>query len=489
MRKLSYLYFLIIVTFLSSCTTQQYIDNPIIPTPIKTVVEKQSYPIDSFINSENIKHSNLGFYAVDLKTGEVVGNYRSETALVPASVMKVVTSATALEVLGADTTLETKLIIDGNIKNNTLSGDIYIKGGGDPTLGSDRVAINRELFLKEWTNSLKEAGITTILGDIIILDDLFGYEGIPGNWLWEDMGTGYAPGTYGISIFDNIYTLYLSSGAPGTTPKVTKISPNIEGLSLDNQSKVSFKKKNNISVRGVPLDKKRKIFGEVPSNQTRISLKSDIPDPGLFLGQYFYNYLKNNGVVVKGKVLTARLTSKNPKNPQVIATTNSVPLSDIVKILLTKSDNHYTESLFQILNKSENINIPEFWKEKGIDTDVLIMRDGSGLSRSDVLSTKLLVDILSYMENNFDKKSEIKFEELFPVAGVNGTVSEFLKNTPLEGKVRVKSGSMNGIQSYTGYVENNGNKYAFAIVINHWNGNRSELRKEIEQLLNLLFKK
>lgn len=504
MKRKNYFYLLIILIFLSSCSNNQQVNEPVLPSVQKfesqkiekTQEIKQNQQIDkqevsivnNFIKSDIVKHSNLSFYAIDLDSGDVIGNYRGEISLVPASVMKVVTSATALEVLGPDATLETKLIADGNIKNKMLTGNLYIQGGGDPTLGSDRVSIDREAFLKEWVNSLKKAGINTVSGDIIVLDDLFGYEGVPGNWLWEDMGTGYAPGTYGISIFDNIYTLYLTSGAPGTTPKITKISPNIQGLSLDNQSKASFKNKKDIYVRGIPLDKKRRVFGEVPSNKTGIALKSDIPDPGLFLGQYFFDYLKKNGITVKGKVTTARLTSRRPKNPRVIAVTKSVPMTEIVKILLTRSDNHYTESLYQILEKSQNINISEFWKEKGIDVESLIMRDGSGLSRSDIVSSKLLVDILDYMNKNFDRESQVKFEELFPVAGVNGTVAGFLKNTPLEGKARVKSGSMSGIQSYTGYVENNGKKYAFAVIVNHWSGNRSELKAELEKLLNNLFK-
>ncbi|MGL5578826.1 MAG: D-alanyl-D-alanine carboxypeptidase/D-alanyl-D-alanine endopeptidase, partial [Fusobacteriaceae bacterium] len=406
-----------------------------------------------------------------------VDAYREEIALVPASVLKIVTGATALEVLGANSVLETKVLYDGVItKDGVLKGDIYIQGGGDPTLGSSGITVDRELFLKDWMREIKKTGIKSIEGNIIVLDDLFGYEGIPGKWLWEDMGTSYGQATYGISVFDNLYTLYLNTGVSGKKPEIIKTTPEIRDLVFDNQGLVTAGGKRDISVRGIPLENKRRIFGVAPQNKNGLTIQSDIPDPGLFLGQYFSHYLKKEDIKFNGRVTTARLTSVRAKNPRVIAVTKSPPISEIVKILLTRSDNHYTEHLFQLIQKTKGVDIEKFWRDKGMDVHSLILRDGSGLSRGNVISAKLLVEMLAYSKNDL--------EELLPVAGKDGTVAVFLKNTSLEGKVKVKSGSMSGIQSYAGYAEKNGKKYAFVIMVNHWNGERSELRKEMEKLLN-----
>ena len=508
MKKRTYLWFVIIAIFLSGCNalTQPpknliYAKENIIKVPIKeenqtkeiqkplplikhtkTKKNETNKAFNTFINSEILKHSNVSFYAVNIKTGKVVHDYRSEIALTPASIMKIITSATALEVLTPNDTLETKLLYDGKINNNKkLIGNIYILGGGDPTLGSDGISKNKDQFIKDWIKAIKNKGITSISGNIIVLDNLFGYDGIPKTWLWEDMGTAYAPGTYGISVFDNIYTLYLKSGKPRTTPKILKIVPKINGLTFENKSTVSLKGRRDISVRGIPLSNKRFILGEVPANQEKISVRSDIPNPGLFLGQYFANALNKNSIKFKGKIKTSRTTNKKPKNPKLLAVTKSVPISKIVNILLTRSDNHYTESLYHILQKDKGINVIDYWKDKGMDIGALTMKDGCGLSRGDTLSTKLLVNILSYMSKNDN------FKNLLPIAGKEGTVSDFLNNTPLQGHSHIKSGSMNGIQSYAGYIENNNNEYAFAIVVNHWNGKRTALKKEIEILLNNLF--
>jgi len=475
MKKRVCLWIVLLGIFLSSCTK----------LPVSSgELSSQPKAVKEFVGAEIVEHGDLSFYAVDLKTGKVVAAHREKSALVPASVMKIVTSAAALEVMGGDKTFETKLMYEGKIdKAGLLKGDLYIQGGGDPTLGSDGISAAPEAFLADWVKEMKKARITSVNGDIIVLDDLFGYDGIPGKWLWEDMGTDYAPGTYGISIFDNIYTLYLSSGGPGTTPKIIGTKPEMKDLTFDNQAVVSPDGKRDIYVRGVPFENRRGFYGIVPENRAELTIKSDIPDPGFFLGQYFSDYMRKNGIKFKGKVTTARVTAKRPKNPVILAVTESVPVSEIIKVLLTRSDNHYAEHLFQLLEKVEGVNVVEFWKEKGLDVDSLTMKDGSGLSRGDTLSAKLLTDILVYM----DEKKELKFEELLPIAGQDGTVAKFLKETPLSGNARVKSGSMSGIQSYAGYLEKDGKRYVFALIVNHWNGDRTDLRNEMEKLLNGLF--
>ncbi|WP_448821839.1 D-alanyl-D-alanine carboxypeptidase/D-alanyl-D-alanine endopeptidase [Cetobacterium sp.] len=494
--KKRYICLVLLTTLLASCRNIEKYENrnayqiPVVPDrvpeksavpTVESVKEKEdSKAMKEFVNSKVLEHGNLSFYAVDVQSGKVIENYRGEIALTPASVLKIITSATALEVFGPDTVLETKVLYDGKLsKNGVLTGNIYIQGGGDPTLGSSGISIDREEFLKNWTDAIKKIGIKTINGNIIVLDDLFGYEGISGKWLWEDMGTNYGQGTYGISVFDNIYTLYLNTGISGKKPEVIKTKPVIQGLVFDNQGLVMPGGKKNLYVRGIPLENKRRIFGVVPQNKNGLTIQSDIPDPGLFLGQYFSYYLKRENIKVNGEIKTARLTSQRPKNPKVIAVTKSPPMSEIVRILLVKSDNHYTEHLYQLLEKTKGVNIEKFWEEKGIDVHSLTVRDGSGLSRGNTVSTKLLVEILLY--------SKDELENLLPVAGKDGTVALFLKNTPLDGKVRVKSGSMSGIQSYAGYVEKDGRTYAFAVVVNHWNGERSELRKKMENLLNTIF--
>lgn len=444
--------------------------------PITSKEEKQLKPVQEFVQADILEYGNFSFYAIDLNSGKNIANYKGKVPLIPASVMKIVTSATAYEVLGEDFKLETKLLYQGKISDKgVLNGDLFIQGGGDPTLGSDGIAKKQDEFLKEWILAVKEAGIKEVKGDIVVLDDLFGYEGISGKWLWEDMGTDYAPITNGVSIFDNLYKIYLKSDNEKVI--VEKTIPNIKELTFDNEVTVSEDGKKDIYVRGIPFDNNRILRGIMPKNTT-VVVNSDIPDPGMFLGEYFKENLIKDGVKVSGKVVTSRISDKKLKHGEILAVTQSAPLSEILKVLLTRSDNHYAEHIFEIL-KLKNIDITEFWKNKGINVDALVIYDGSGLSCADRLSTKFLTEVLMYMD-----KTNSGFIDLLPIAGKEGTVAKFLVETPLAGNAKIKSGSMSGVQSYAGYIDKDGKKIAFAIVVNHWNGTRQQLRGEMEKLLN-----
>ena len=449
---------------------------------ISTIEEerRQPKPVKEFVQADILEYGNFSFYAIDLNRGKNIANYKGKVPLIPASVMKIVTSATAYEVLGEDFKLETKLLYQGKISDKgVLNGDIFIQGSGDPTLGSNGIDRKQDEFLKEWILAVKKAGIKEVKGDIVVLDDMFGYEGISGKWLWEDMGTDYAPITNGISIFDNLYTIYLKSDNEKVI--VEKVVPNIKGLTFDNKVTISENGEKDIYVRGVPFDNNRILRGVMPKNKT-VEIDSDIPDPAMFLGEYLKENLTKYGIKVSGKVVTSRVSNKKLKNGEILAVTQSVPLSEILKVLLTRSDNHYAEHIFEIL-KLKEVDIIEFWKNKGINIDSLVMYDGSGLSCADRLSTKFLTEVLMYMD-----KTNKGFADLLPVAGKEGSVAKFLVETPLSGNAKIKSGSMSGVQSYAGYIDKDGKKIAFAIVVNHWNGTRQQLRAEMEKLLNGMIK-
>lgn len=441
---------------------------------------KENEIVNKFINLEMLKNSNVAIEIVDLTTGKKVAEYNSTKVVTPASIMKVVTSAAAYETLGANTTLETKLVYTGKIDGNgILEGDIYILGGGDPTLGSDGIRVEQTKFMKEWIEKIKASGIKQVKGEIIVIDNLFGYTGVEEKWLWEDFGTSYAPGTYGISVFDNLYTLYLSSDSKKV--KVLRTEPKIDGLKFENRLKISPNGRRDFSIKGLPFENKRVLNGEFPANVEKYSTKSDIPNPGLFLGEYLKKSLKEAGIKVEGEVKTSRVTNKKPTNFKTLAVTKSVTIEEMIRVLLKRSDNHYTEHLYQLM-KLQGVDVAEFWKGKGIDTGALVMYDGSGLSRGDYISADILTQILTYMYTNYPD-----FIKLFPRGGYDGTVSDFLGPKVFNGEARIKSGSMSGIQSYTGYLIKGDKKYGFTIVVNHWNGKRTTLKKEMEKVLTNLF--
>ena len=438
-----------------------------------------------FLNKKNLAHASVGFKAVDLSTKQVIVSYNENISLTPASNIKLVTTATALEILGSSFRFETPLLYDGYIQNDTLNGNLYIQGSGDPTLGSEFTPVYKENFLKEWMDAINRAGIRKIAGNVIVLDQLFGYEGISPKWLWEDLGTYYAPGVYGISVFDDMYRVYLQSFAADSATVVLYTEPQINNLQLTNEIKASGDSSDDSYIFGLPFANEMRLYGTVPAHRSSFAVKGAIPDPGLFLAQYFRNYLQKNGITLEGEATTYRLHPVVFSGGKVLSTVHSADLASIIRTINVESNNQYAEHLYKVLTVLDSIHIPAYWKKKGLDSDALFMYDGSGLSPQNAVSTGFLTDLLVYMYKQ--SKNSTVFYQSLPLAGRNGTVASLLKNTQWVGKARLKSGSISNVQSYSGYIESKGKLYAVSLIINNFTGERNKLKKEIEQLFTGLF--
>ena len=450
---------------------------------INAQVNVEALPV--FLHSNCLKHAAVSFNIVDLSTGESCVAWNENQSLTPASTMKIVTTATALDVLGENFRYETDVVYDGDIEDSVLRGNIYVKGVGDPTLGSEYIEKGKTDFLHNWVNAVRKAGIKSIAGNVIVLDSLFGYEGLPKRWLLEDIGNYYAPGIYGISVFDNMYRAYLQSFSPGQNTTFLRSDPILKGVHFNNEIKAGRFDGDSAAIFGLPFSTERRLYGTISPRSKAFMLRGDIPDPGLCLANYFVDYLRANGISVNGEATTYRISRQFPVREKQITVTYSEPLSSIIRITNVRSNNHYAEHLFQRLQNVDFVSITDYWKKKGVDSSALFMYDGSGLSPSNALSAGFLTDLLKYQ---YEKEGDSgAFYQSLPVAGKEGTVAAFLKNTSLVGSVRLKSGSIAHVQAYAGYIEKGEKRYAFAIIVNNFSGKRAELRKQIERLFVSLF--
>lgn len=441
--------------------------------------------LSNFVNASNLKRANLSVMVKDLETGKVVMDHRAEKNTIPASTTKLVTTATALEILGPDFKFETKLQYDGAIRDSVLNGNIYILGGGDPTLGS--AFMGDSLFLDKWVLAVKTLGIKKINGSVIGDATLFNTEGIVPKWSWEDMGNYYAAGAYGISIYDNTCRVYFKSGAVGSTPEVVRTQPEIPGLKFKVFMKATATDEDSAYFYGEPLSNERLVYGGIPANKSEFLSKADIPNPPLYAAQVLAQKLKDNGVD-QTKSPSAEISDAKVRT--TIFTLQSPPLKDIIANINYKSNNHYAEHVFRYLSLQRATQaaatqsvpvIKDFWKKQGVDVNGLIMFDGCGLAPNNAISANFFVDLLEYEY----KKSQYKevFLASLPVAGQSGTIRKLLKGTRLEGKVQAKSGSIYGVQCFAGYINWNNKVYAFAVLVNNYSGIRKNAVEEIEKLL------
>jgi len=443
-------------------------------------------PVDNFINNSLLENASISLLVKDLTTNETVYNYRAKTSIIPASTLKLVTTATALELLGADFCFETKLEIDGTISaDSILTGNLYIHGGGDPTLGSNCFENNE--FMDKWVEMVKKAGIKKINGKVIADASVYDDEGVNPKWTWDDIGNYYAAGAYGIAYLDNTLKITLRSDIIGSKPQIVKTTPEIPGLIINNHllsTNISF---DSAYFYGAPHSYSRSIYGEIPAFRTSFIIKGDIPNPGLLLAQHFNDKLEQNGIVVNQPPTNiADTTTKRI----VIYSHSSPPLSNIVTEINVHSNNLYAEHLFRYLalknNKIATSNgavqtIKSFWKSKGLPIDQLFIYDGSGLSPVNAVSASFFVDLLQYMHTKSKHKEE--FFNSLPVAGESGTLSSFLKNTALQGKIHAKSGTISRVRCFAGYIEAYDKKYVFAIMVNNANGKSKAVTKKIEEFL------
>lgn len=468
----------------------------IILTNLLTAQTKQT-GVQQFTSHQGLKHASIGICVKDFSGKEIV-SHNAKRSYTPASILKVVTTATALELLGPDYRYQTTLAKDADQPDRLL-----IHGYGDPTLGTEHLDNMPNAFLAQWTERIRQNFDSTEVMNIAVIDDYFGYDGISERWIYQDMGNYYAAASYGISIYDNTYRLFFNTVRRDTCPVIIKTEPEMN-ITFKNTMQFNSTGSDNGYIHGEPFSQKRLLTGNIPGGRTSFSIKGDIPNPGLYLGETVARSLKDNGFKI-GTVVSSYdryheqmySSEKSAFNEDIFYSHQSFPMSDIIKDTNVRSNNHYAEHLIRTVGRTKTKDIytsaldagldktKEFWKSKGLNSDALMIFDGSGLSPANAVSPSFMCDLLIYMQTK--SKYADTFLESLPKAGKDGTVKSRLKGTRLAGKISMKSGSIYGVQCFSGYYIDGQKKYAFTIMVNKFTGPRSQITKAIDNLLLSIF--
>ena len=460
-------------------------------------------PVKWLLQAPYMRGASFSLVVKDVQEGRTVYSYDTDRLQSPASVLKTVATATALEILGEDYRYPTTLEYDGILENGTLEGNLYIKGSGDPSLGSSHFAPGQNKFLSTWIAALQKAGIKHITGSVISDESIFDTEGVSIKWLREDMGNYYAPGSYGISIFDNMYKLSLQTGAAGTRPVLKGTEPDIPFIRFKNYLKAAPVSSDSAYIIGAPLDDVRYLYGVLPANREAYVLKGDIPDPALYLARYLTDQLQQKGIRVDGSPSCYRIEVEENRwkkgERKEIVTTYSPTLREIASICDHVSHNLYADALVKTVGlqykprRNEMISsfgrgvqvVKEYWEKKGLDVFPLRMNDGSGLAPADKVSAGFMGELLVYMAT--ESAVSDAFIASLPQAGIEGSVRNFLKGSKLQGKAHLKSGGITGVRSYAGYITKDGRTYAVAVFSNNYSCPMSRMTRALEKLLLQLF--
>ncbi|HEX2919960.1 MAG TPA: D-alanyl-D-alanine carboxypeptidase/D-alanyl-D-alanine-endopeptidase [Bacteroidales bacterium] len=446
--------------------------------------------IDVFTCDTAMTNASVSVCILDAVTGGPVFEYDSGRSLKPASIMKLITSASALELLGSGYTFSTTISYSGVIKKSgKLEGDIIIKGGGDPAFASENFPEYYRQFPSGWIDEVKKLGIKKINGRIITDDSYFDYHPIPSGWLWEDAGNYYGAGVYGAAIYDNTYRIHFNTMS-GDTPVITFIDPVECNYNLVNNLKTSGVKDEGY-VYSIPYSVGGWIAGTIPGKREDFVLRASIPDPPLIMAKIVDRELRAAGIEITSLPSTYRLLDRSFENIIEISKIKSPPLSEIIEMLNHESVNLYAETLVKEIGKKfggegsteAGLNVVrEFLTTRGIDTKGMYIEDGSGLSPVNALNSKNMASLLLYMKTS-GKFFDI-FLNSFPEAGNEGTLKNRFTDEVFKTHLKTKSGSMTRVRCYAGYVTtNSGRDLVFCIMANNFSGSSGSVIPLFETFL------
>ena len=434
----------------------------------------ESVTAQNRLGIENENATSIGIYIKDLKTGRVIADRNSSLALMPASVMKVVTTASALHFLGENFRFTTDVSLTGNRSKDSSGvweGNLVVRSVGDPTIESENFKGNLG-FCDSIVSNIRRLGIKEINGRIIVEQTLSNAGQIP-EWQISDVACGYGAGLYGFNFMDNTLTV---------TPATGNVKPYAPGLEIERVTTTA----GNQQLRGINSNQLF-IFARSFANKKWV-ISTTMPDPSAVFTAQLMSRMSESGISLTDKTVK----TGDADASELVYSHKSPASKDIFKSLMVRSDNLFAEGMlratlpgdsrYQAIKKEK-----ELWTERGLSTKTVVISDGSGLARTNRLSPRFIAGVLEYMAKNEKSSTFVSF---FPKAGKDGTMKGFLTKTPLQGKIAMKTGSVNGVQCYAGYKLGVNGKptHVVVIMVNNFFCSRQSLRKAIEAMLTKTFR-
>ena len=433
-----------------------------------------------------VQHGTWGIAVQSLDRNERLFEVNPHTLMVPASVEKIVSVATAADAVGWDYRFTTTLRRTGPVADGVLHGDLLIIGGGDPSIGGR----GGDDF-SSWIAALKEAGIHRIDGRIVGVDDLF-EEPRPGfAWAWDDLG--YSTGAlFGALNFGENKTMV--TVRPGATPGAPAvITPNgdaVDAQTIDRAVTGAAGTRQLLWPEMRPGEPEVTIAGSTPMGGRAVSLLISAGNPTLWSARVLRRHLIAGDIEVNGEAVDGDALDAPPALDagELVYTYRSHPLSDIAHEALKESINLYGEALHR-LNAAgpvphDNDQALEGVKQRltswGIPAEGFQLVDGSGLSRRDAVAPDTLLTILTHM---YDASATSPWMAALPVAGVDGTLMARMKGTAAEDNVRAKTGTMSNVRSLAGYVRTrDGEMLAFVVMLENFEGTGAQAVAAIDSI-------
>jgi D-alanyl-D-alanine carboxypeptidase/D-alanyl-D-alanine-endopeptidase (penicillin-binding protein 4) len=403
--------------------------------------------------------------------------------------MKMFTSAMALKKVGPDYRFHTRLYTVGKIKGTVLTGDLYIKGFGDPSLVSEQMWI--------LVNELKNLPITKIEGNIIADNSYFDGQGMLKTWSSYKGPEAYLAPTGALSFNFNTVTVYVEPAKNlGGRPRVV-VDPDIDYFRVRNKALTTGSKRSRRKLIVTRLERKHHdeilIKGRVPKNVARKKFYLNVTDPQRYTASAFKRYLHQAGVQVTGKVKLGRV----PEGATLVIDHESPPLGRVLRGLNKFSNNFIAEQILRTLaaqfigepGTTENgvLLLQDYMQELGFNPDQYRMVDGSGLSKANLITPDQVIALLEDAHSDLSIFPE--FISALGVMGLDGSVVDRMDHNKDAQKIRVKTGTLNNVSALSGYFQSqDSERFAFSILLNDVRCSKGTATKLEDEIMEIALK-
>ena len=440
-----------------------------IPSDTAVIKQRLSRVVDQVLPPQKTKELKMGMIVGSVSTGEILFEKNADTLVIPASVSKIFTSYAALKKLKPSFTFKTGMYRTGIINEGRLSGDIYVKGGGDPSLVSERMWMLVNEFIR--------SGIKHVMGKIVIDSSYFDEEKNPESRPKYLKDQAYNAPVGAFSFNFNTTTIFVSPGdVPGRPPKVYT-DPDNSYIDLVNQATTGAAESSNTVqvtrteyVKG-DLGDTVLLRGSIPMGAKEIRFYRNIVNPALYAGHMLKTFMEQRGMRVDGSVVEGKI----PEDAKPVLEFDSLPLWQIVWGLNKFSNNFVADQLMKKLGaemwgapgtlQKGIAAVQDILEDLGIAKSTYTIVDGSGLTRGTQVTPRHIYKVLSAVHRDFNIYPE--FISSLGVAGEDGTLRSRLPTSIGQGTIRAKTGSLDGVASLAGYVPSrDGELLAFAIILN-----------------------
>ncbi|MGE5314440.1 MAG: D-alanyl-D-alanine carboxypeptidase/D-alanyl-D-alanine-endopeptidase [Acidobacteriota bacterium] len=432
--------------------------------------------IDSILARPIFRPTITTMKIVSLKTGEVLYERTPQLLMRPASNMKLLTTATALMRLGTSFAFTTRLYADGSVADSVLHGNLYIRGSGDPDLNSSSLA--------GMIASVRAKGIRAIDGDLAGDASYFDEKRWGTGWMWDDEPSGFAAFNSALSLNRNCVEVRVTpSDTIGLPPRVV-LSPETAYMTVENTavtSGMNTKSTLEVSRRFFERTNTITVSGAIPAGSRPRSELITVLYPEQYLLTAAKEELQRQGIAFNGRIRMAQV----PFTAQLLAE-HVQPIDSMIIFLNKVSDNLSAENTLKTISAEarhapgsteDGVSlVKETLAGFGIDSTAFLMVDGSGVSHYNLLTSEVYVKLLEGMyaqKNVFDL-----YYRSLPVAGVDGTLDTRMRNTPAQGNLHAKTGTISGVTTLAGYVTTaDGEMLAFSMMMQNFIGSSEPYRR------------